>query len=211
MPYNHELRRGHRAPDAIAAALAKRAFVRATPYLVTAACQPAFPLAPNTPMVQPTLPAVRRHSAEQPSELITQAAQPNAGAASLVGASGAAEPQQGGRPVQSLAERFKEMRRTVMERLTCGAAMPALQCVPLVMRCNAKVMEELMTTGQQNQWLTWMKFYAVTSQSTIQKLVPGRANLASCMTGNHIAPVQARARSMGGAHSQRCRHQRATC
>ncbi|CAL8470279.1 g9821 [Coccomyxa elongata] len=123
MPYNHELRRGHRAPDAIAAALAKRAFVRATPYLVTAARQPAFPLAPNTPMVQPTLPAVRRHCAEQPSEVFTQAAQSNAGAALLVGASGAAgatEPQKGGRPVQSLAERFKEMRRTVMERLTCG-------------------------------------------------------------------------------------------
>ncbi|BDA44310.1 probable histone-lysine N-methyltransferase TRX1 [Coccomyxa sp. Obi] len=127
MPYNHELRRGHRAPDAIAAALAKRAFVRATPYLVTAAHQPAFPPAPGTRMARIPVPAVRRHSAEQPSELFrraqVQATQSNAGAASLVGASGAAgpaEPQKGGRPVQSLAERFKEMRRTVMERLTCG-------------------------------------------------------------------------------------------
>lgn len=33
-PYNHALKRGHRAPEAIAAALAKRAFVRAVPYLV---------------------------------------------------------------------------------------------------------------------------------------------------------------------------------
>ena len=33
-PYNHALRRGHRAPEAVAAALAKRAFVRAVPFLV---------------------------------------------------------------------------------------------------------------------------------------------------------------------------------
>ena len=35
IPYNHALRRGHRAPEAVAAAIAKRAFVRAVPYLVT--------------------------------------------------------------------------------------------------------------------------------------------------------------------------------
>ena len=34
LPYNHALRRGHRAPEAVAAALAKRAFVRAVPFLV---------------------------------------------------------------------------------------------------------------------------------------------------------------------------------
>lgn len=36
--YNHALRRGHRAPEAVAAALAKRAFVRAVPYLVSEGC-----------------------------------------------------------------------------------------------------------------------------------------------------------------------------
>ena len=44
--YNHELRRGQRAPDALAAALAKRAYVRKVPYLVSTAgaaqaCWPA--------------------------------------------------------------------------------------------------------------------------------------------------------------------------
>ena len=39
-PYNQELRRHQRAPDALAAALAKRAFVRKTPYLVTTASLP---------------------------------------------------------------------------------------------------------------------------------------------------------------------------
>ena len=38
--YNQELRRHQRAPDALAAALAKRAFVRKTPYLVTTASLP---------------------------------------------------------------------------------------------------------------------------------------------------------------------------
>ena len=33
--YNHALRRGHRAPEKVAAALAKRKFVRPLPYLVT--------------------------------------------------------------------------------------------------------------------------------------------------------------------------------
>ena len=38
--YNHELRRGQRAPDALAAALAKRAYVRKVPYLVSTAMLP---------------------------------------------------------------------------------------------------------------------------------------------------------------------------
>ena len=38
--YNQELRRHQRAPDALAAALTKRAFVRKTPYLVTTASLP---------------------------------------------------------------------------------------------------------------------------------------------------------------------------
>ena len=38
--YNHELRRGQRAPDALAAALAKRAYVRKVPYLVSTAALP---------------------------------------------------------------------------------------------------------------------------------------------------------------------------
>ena len=119
-PYNHELRRGHRAPDAIAAALAKRAFVRATPYLVTLGRSPAFPPAQTPPIV-------RCHSSRQPSELFrearAQAARSNARWVP-VDVDGAAEeegPAAGGRSVQSLAERFKEMRRTVTERLTCGA------------------------------------------------------------------------------------------
>ena len=121
MPYNHELRRGHRAPDAIAAALAKRAFVRATPYLVTLARTPVFP-------PQRVPPRIRCHSARQPSELFSearaQAARSNARWVSPAQADGVddeAGPATGGRCVQSLAERFKEMRRTVTERLTCGA------------------------------------------------------------------------------------------
>ena len=38
--YNHELRRGQRAPDALAAALAKRAYVQEVPYLVSTAALP---------------------------------------------------------------------------------------------------------------------------------------------------------------------------
>ena len=152
MPYNHELRRGHRAPDAIAAALAKRAFVRATPYLVTVARQSAFPAAPGARMARLSVPPVRRHCVEQPSELFAraqaQAAQSNAVAAALAGALGTAAAQTGGRPVQSLAERFKEMRRTVMERLTCGAEMQASpMCIFLLyINPHALVMSELTST-----------------------------------------------------------------
>lgn len=47
--YDHELRRHQRAPDARAAALAKRAFLRKSPYLVTTAALPKPPgqLAPS--------------------------------------------------------------------------------------------------------------------------------------------------------------------
>ena len=39
VPYNRNLRRGHREPDAIAAALAKRCYVQHTPYLLQGAMQ----------------------------------------------------------------------------------------------------------------------------------------------------------------------------
>ncbi len=121
IPYNHDLRRGHRAPDAIAAALAKRAFVRATPYLVTTAR--THP--PAKTGAAAAVPAVRRHSERQPSELFLEAAAQAARSNKVpAGGNSAADergPAPGGRAVQSLAERFKEMRHTVTARLTCGA------------------------------------------------------------------------------------------
>lgn len=144
MPYNHELRRGHRAPDALAAALAKRAFVRATPYLVTTAR--ALPPAPAAG--QPAPPVVRCHSARQPSELFclasAQAAAPGEGpaAASDAEAEVMSAAAGAGRAVQSSADRFAEMRHTVMERLTCGVRSSLLPHAYICVSCFNSVMLE---------------------------------------------------------------------
>jgi hypothetical protein len=114
MPFDHNLRRGHRAPEALAAAAAKRRFVRATPYRITTATESAA--------ASGQLPAVRCHSRRRPSQLFAAA-----GASSLQGGGGgcmSVDASRNGVLVQSLAERFQEMRRTVMERLTCGIHLP---------------------------------------------------------------------------------------
>ena len=111
-PYNHE-RRGHRAPDALAVALAKRAFVRALPYRVGGVSRPSQ----ATP-----LPVVRVHDAQQPSAVFeaacAAAGQPMADAR----AAGAVAPAEGGGSgrVLSLAQRYEAMARTVPLRLTLG-------------------------------------------------------------------------------------------
>ena len=64
--YNHELRRGQRAPDARAAALAKRAFVRATPYLVTTAALPWPAGQPKMPSALPFVPLFSFTQRSQP-------------------------------------------------------------------------------------------------------------------------------------------------
>ena len=176
--YNHELRRGQRAPDALAAALAKRAYVRKVPYLVSTAMLPR-PVGqlegswgpPFTPLekgesigqVSSTgpsiaeqleerqeagrgakqglstaktgfllrklgkaelpawqLPKVRCHDPGQPSTHFLAAARAGTACSGPQGqqADSTAAEQ---RPVQSLAERFADMQRTGMERLTCGA------------------------------------------------------------------------------------------
>ena len=186
--YNHELRRGQRAPDAQAAALAKRAYVRKVPYLVSTAALPRLtgqlerswgpcfiPLEKGISIGQVSstgpsiaeqlverreagrgakqgqstakaesllrqqdkaglparqLPNVRCHDPRQPSTHHLAAA---GGGTACSGPQGqqadstAAEQ----RPVQSLAERFADMQRTVMARLTCGACLSS-RCAPPV-------------------------------------------------------------------------------
>ena len=84
--YNHELRRGQRAPDARAAALAKRAFVRATPYLVTTAALPRSAGQPEMPSGPPFVPRLSftPRSQLQPADV------PSAAAAEQNGEQGAA-------------------------------------------------------------------------------------------------------------------------
>ena len=94
-PYNHQ-RRGHRAPDALAVALAKRAFVQALPYRVGTAPVRLLPGAAGR------LPQARSYNAGQWAE-----------------AAGAETPKQA--RLLSLAERYEAMTRTVAERLTMGA------------------------------------------------------------------------------------------
>ena len=176
--YNHELRRGQRAPDALAAALAKRAYVRKVPYLVSAATLPrpagllerswgppfiplekadsirqVFSTGPSIAeqleerreagmgakqalsiakagallgklgkagLPARQLPRVHSHDPCQPSAHLLAAARAGTACSGPQGqqADSTAAEQ---RPVQSLAERFADMQRTVMERLTCGA------------------------------------------------------------------------------------------
>lgn len=129
LPYNHELRRGHRAPDALAAAAAKRRFVRATPYRVTTAPQAVDESSDGQ------LPVVRCHSRCRPSQLFT-AAEVNcrrglvSGFCGSVGVAGTVQDAATDGAVLSLGERFDAMRQTEAERLTCGEA--------AVLVCSAK-------------------------------------------------------------------------
>ena len=69
------------------------------------------------------LPKVRCHDSRQPSTHFLAAAGAGKACSGLQGqqADSAAAEQ---RPVRSLAERFADMQRTVMERLTCGVFSP---------------------------------------------------------------------------------------
>ena len=176
--YNHELRRGQRAPDALAAALAKRAFVRKVPYLVSTAALPrpigqlegswgppfiplengdsirqVYSAGPSiaeqleerqeagrgakqglctakagfllrkqgkTGLSARQLPRVHCHDPRQPSTHYLAAARAGKACSGPQGQQGDSTTAEQ-RPVQSLAERFADMQRTVMERLTCGA------------------------------------------------------------------------------------------
>ena len=95
-----QARRGRRAPDALAVALAKRAFVRAVPYRVG--------FAPRRPHLLPSSAGSRGAAEKHSSALLV------ADAAALGAGSDA-------RKVPSLAERFAAMTRSVPQRLTCGA------------------------------------------------------------------------------------------
>lgn len=93
LPYNHALRRGHREPDAIAAAAAKRLFVRQTPYFTTIARDPRAPQ-----------PACRAYSPEE--------------WAVRRGRGFCREPVSPA--VQSRGERYTAMCSTLSDRVTCG-------------------------------------------------------------------------------------------
>ena len=98
--YNHALRQGHREPYAVAAAAAKRRFVRQTLYLTIRGR--------SDPCDRPL------HRVLSPEQWATEGA----------GGSGAAAKQlpgsPGGLPVRTVAERYAEMRRSLGSRVTCG-------------------------------------------------------------------------------------------
>ena len=100
--YDHALRRGHREPNAVAAAAAKRRFVRQTLYLTSRS---------------------RSDPADRPQHCALTSLQPAAEAAGD-GSCGAAEKQSPSspraQPVQTLAQRYEEMRRSLGSRVTCG-------------------------------------------------------------------------------------------
>ena len=186
--YNHELRRGQRAPDALAAALAKRAYVRKVPYLVSTAALPrpigqlegswGPPFVPlekgdSIRQVYSAGPSIAEQLEERgeagrgakqglstakagflltelgkaglparqlPKVLCHDPRQPGTHFLAVARAGTACSDPQGQqahstaaeqRPVQSLAERFADMQRTVMERLTCGA-FSSSRCAPPV-------------------------------------------------------------------------------
>ena len=79
--YDHELRRHQRAPDARAAAMAKRAFVRKTPYLVTTAALPQPGGQPAAACGPPFVPLIQASSSGQGSAALHRAAQSGQAAA----------------------------------------------------------------------------------------------------------------------------------
>ena len=147
LPYNFALRRGQRAPEAVAAAQAKRLFVRSVPYLVGGPKQQAPPEVPPSTCTR-LAPVVCREGGrqeegdgspedeqQQQEEGVLQQEQPQG-----EGAAGGREPASppaapaqalkaalpplplspGAPQAASQAERFAEMRRTLGERVTCG-------------------------------------------------------------------------------------------
>ena len=100
VPYNHALRQGHREPYAVAAAAAKRRFVRQTLYLT--ACGRSD-LCERPP-----------HCVLSPEEWAKKGARGTSGATRQLPGS------PGGPPVQTVAERFAEMRSSLGIRVTCG-------------------------------------------------------------------------------------------
>ena len=187
-PFNHALRRGARAPEALAAALAKRAFVQAKPYIVSTARHSAtpppsrcfravasvcggsceLPCTTSGPIAKPDVcSAARLQLQEMPGPWVPGVAganSPGSGRPASIalvqlfaglqrapggrgashqaakgnpqaGTLGPAWPCAGERSVLSLAERMEAMRRTLAQRVTCGAHQPgvlsALLPVPL--------------------------------------------------------------------------------
>ncbi len=100
--YDHALRRGHREPNAVAAAAAKRRFICQTLYLTSRS---------------------RSDPAERPQHRARTSLQSAAEAAGN-GGDDAAEQQPTSspraQPVQTLAQRYEEMRRSLGSRVTCG-------------------------------------------------------------------------------------------
>ena len=100
--YDHALRRGHREPNAVAAAAAKRHFMRQTLYLT--GCSR------SDPAERP------QHRAVTPAETAAEAV-----GDSSRGAAGKRSPgSPGPPPVRTLAERYDHMRRSLGSRVTCG-------------------------------------------------------------------------------------------
>jgi len=100
--YDHALRRGHREPNAVAAAAAKRRFVRQTLYLTSRS---------------------RSDPSERPQHRALTSLQPAAEAAGDGSCCAAGKQSPGSprsQPVQTLAQRYEEMRRSLGSRVTCG-------------------------------------------------------------------------------------------